>query len=148
MVEVASYLHRHSQCSSTSRFTAGAACWWGVDLGNIENNTARSGERAEAHSARVSAFLPETWAADDSSQSSGSFFTFVAKEKPGRSGASRAQSASKIGGATVPAVRSTRGGGTGSDHEDGPDVCKVQPVPGCRLLLSRYSVRLRIKLRD
>jgi hypothetical protein len=61
MVEVASYLHRHSQCSSTSRFTAGAACWWGVDLGNIENNTARSGERAEAHSAGVSAFLPELW---------------------------------------------------------------------------------------
>jgi hypothetical protein len=51
--------------------------WCGVDLRNIEDNSARSGERAEAHSARLPAFLPETWAAVDSSERSGPFLESI-----------------------------------------------------------------------
>ena len=49
----------------------------GADLGNIESNTARSGKQVEAHSAKLSAFLPRTWAAADSSQRSGPLYIDV-----------------------------------------------------------------------
>jgi hypothetical protein len=53
---------------------SGRVVWWVLIRGNIESNTARSSARPRMHSAKVSAFLPETWAAADSSQRSGPFY--------------------------------------------------------------------------
>jgi hypothetical protein len=95
----------------TTPHPAGAAGWCGVDLRNIENNSARSGERAEAHSARLPAFLAAAcvagldarqmrWALDYTAQQSSGIVAYAPKAHPERRSATIAALTASTGDVT------------------------------------------------